>query len=129
MNKRTTEEVNELKVKLEELFYDQLEVNRIYDENKFIQWTLEFNDLTNYLCSGRTNYTRNYIELDNHLVEYAPKEVVINTLIHELAHVIEGITAKHNAKWKRTFITLGGNGSMFVDVERNKITSIITKYL
>lgn len=41
----------------------------------------------------------NYILISKFLVKYAPASVIVNTILHEIAHIIAGKEAGHSIKW------------------------------
>lgn len=60
---------------------------------------------------GMCNYTDKIIYLSCHFVALLPKEQIINTLTHEIAHALTP-GDKHGLKWKAAHKRLGGDGKV-----------------
>lgn len=56
---------------------------------------------------GRTYYRDKKIRLSKHLLEQAEEKDILDTILHEVAHVIAGPGAKHGPVWKAHATRLG----------------------
>src|SRR5687767_8722106 len=63
---------------------------------------------------GRCWYSRRLVEVNVHLAVKYGEEEFIETILHEIAHglVCETHNGGHTDNWKRTYIAIGGNGSV-----------------
>ncbi|MEO0588250.1 MAG: SprT-like domain-containing protein, partial [Planctomycetota bacterium] len=68
-------------------------------------WSVGFNRRKT-VC-GVCNYTDRRIELSRHHVELNDEPIVLDTILHEVAHALAGSRAKHGPKWKRIAAELG----------------------
>jgi predicted SprT family Zn-dependent metalloprotease len=60
--------------------------------------------------NGATHGHTKTITLSEHFVRANEESVVLNTILHEIAHAMVGTGHGHNEVWRRQFIALGGNG-------------------
>lgn len=56
---------------------------------------------------GRTFYRDKVIRLSKHLLEQGTEKDILDTVLHEIAHVIAGPGAKHGPAWKAVALRLG----------------------
>lgn len=74
----------------------------------FYGWTFKLN--TNKARLGVCKYNQKSIELSVHHVDSASEPEVRDTLLHEIAHVMAGVKAKHGFGWRRVALSIGCNG-------------------
>lgn len=69
------------------------------------RWRFKFDNAVRRfgLCSGRTST----ISLSRKLTELNDREQVTDTILHEIAHAIVGVSHGHNANWKRKCVEIG----------------------
>lgn len=72
------------------------------------EWGLEFDNSIKRL--GSCWYEKKVITLSKSLIEVNPVEVVKNTILHEIAHVLVGETHGHDSVWAAKHRELGGTG-------------------
>lgn len=70
-------------------------------------WRVEFSNTRR--IAGRCTYSKKTIELSRHLCAAGTEDAVYNTILHEIAHAMTP-GAGHGARWRSTFLMLGGNG-------------------
>ena len=70
-----------------------------------LDWTFSFADTKRRL--GVCKYRAKQIEIAEYFALNSPDELVLDTLLHEIAHAIAGPTARHGPAWKRVAIRLG----------------------
>ena len=73
---------------------------------------------------GTCKYRPKVIELSKLLTPLRPKDEVINTILHEIAHALVGIGHHHDEVWRRKFVSLGGDGkrcSSLDNVDKSQI--------
>ncbi len=87
-------------------------------------WTFGFDRAKTRL--GCCWYGKKMITLSRPLTEINDEEVVTQTILHEIAHVLAGHENKHNRIWKETLIRIGGNGK--VRYHTGDIQTSIAKY-
>ncbi|MEM9252753.1 MAG: SprT-like domain-containing protein, partial [Planctomycetota bacterium] len=68
-------------------------------------WTFAYN--RRKTACGICNYGDQRIELSRHHAELNDEPVVLDTILHEVAHALAGPRAKHGPKWKRIAAELG----------------------
>lgn len=76
-------------------------------------WKVEFN----YRAKGRLgqcNYQRKALIFSGIFVPHMTEDQFQNTVLHEIAHALTP-GHKHDAVWRRKFISLGGNGKVVSD--------------
>jgi predicted SprT family Zn-dependent metalloprotease len=56
---------------------------------------------------GACNYRVKIISLSKHLTELNSKDIVKNTILHEIAHALVGKGNNHNKTWKATAKSIG----------------------
>lgn len=56
---------------------------------------------------GQCNWRKKEIRLSKPFVERNPEHVVMDTILHEIAHALAGPQAGHGPEWKLTAIRLG----------------------
>jgi predicted SprT family Zn-dependent metalloprotease len=79
---------------------------------------------------GRCTYSKRLIELSLPIIRHAEEDDVINVILHEIAHALcpgDG----HGKLWRKTFISLGGDGKRFASMETSlgNALSIVAKYV
>ena len=47
------------------------------------------------------NYSKKFISISHYLAKINTEEIVVDTILHEIAHALAGIDAKHWPKWKQ----------------------------
>jgi hypothetical protein len=85
------------------------EVRRLAQEllasNGLADWTFTFNKSK---CNmGLCRYGPRIIELSLHFVESNDRNLILDTLLHEIAHALVGPGHGHDAVWKRECLRLG----------------------
>ena len=60
---------------------------------------------------GCCNYKEMTISLSKKLVELNDEELVIDTILHEIAHALVGKGQGHNRIWRRQAVSIGCNGA------------------
>ena len=68
-------------------------------------WTFAFADTKRRL--GVCKYRTKRIEIAEYYALNSPRESVLDTLLHEIAHAIAGPTAHHGPVWKAIAVRLG----------------------
>lgn len=68
-------------------------------------WTFRFADTKRQL--GVCKYRRKRIEIAEYYALNSPRESVLDTLLHEIAHALAGSAARHGPVWKAIAIRLG----------------------
>jgi predicted SprT family Zn-dependent metalloprotease len=68
-------------------------------------WTFGFADTKRRL--GVCKYRTKQIEIAEYFALNNPDELVLDTLLHEIAHALAGPSARHGPAWKRIAIRLG----------------------
>lgn len=86
------------------------------------KWTFAWNRCKTIY--GYCSYTTKQIYLSKPYVEAATEEDILDTIKHEIAHIIAGPKAGHGPKWKRVCLRVGAMPKRTVDV----IKSIPAKY-
>lgn len=83
----------------EKLKWAEQEANRQLRIFGLDDWTFKYDNAKRR--SGVCNYAKKQIGLSRHYVasENARKENILNTILHEIAHVLAGPKAKHGPKW------------------------------
>lgn len=76
-------------------------------------WSTGFN--TRKRTLGLCKYNTKTIEISTVLCKAISEEEVYDTCLHEVAHALCTYKDGHNAKWKRTFLLLGGSGTRLFD--------------
>jgi hypothetical protein len=71
-------------------------------------WTFEFDRATSRL--GQTNFSKKRITVSKHFTDAATEEEFDQTMIHELAHALLPVSAKHGALWKAKARSMGYKG-------------------
>lgn len=74
-------------------------------EHNLIGWKFKFDRALKR--AGLCSYTKKTISLSGHFVLRNPIEEVLDTILHEIAHVIAGPAAKHGPIWKATCLKIG----------------------
>jgi len=73
----------------------------------------------NNLRVGRCDLGKKKIMLNKNLIKYYDKKTIVDTILHEISHVLVP-NGLHDKLWKDTFIKIGGSGDIeFTD--RKKI--------
>lgn len=80
----------------------------LFAAHKLEGWKILFENVSSR--AGQCNYTNKTISYGILFMLHADREQRMNTVLHEIAHAIAGAGHGHDAFWKRTFISLGGNG-------------------
>lgn len=71
-------------------------------------WRLELDNAVRRL--GATHYHTRRITLSKHLIALNTEDIVRQTVLHEIAHVLAGPTAGHGPEWRRLARSLGHSG-------------------
>ena len=66
---------------------------------------------------GVCKYRSKRIEIAEHHALYSPRETVLDTLLHEIAHAIAGPAARHGPAWKAVAQRLGATPKACAAVE------------
>lgn len=72
-------------------------------------WTFEFDRATSRL--GQTDFGKKRITISRHFTGAASEEEFNQTLIHEIAHALLPVSAKHGPLWKMKARSLGYTGN------------------
>lgn len=76
--------------------------------HSLVGWSFKF-DKARRRC-GLCNYRSKTISVSEFYALNNPIEMVKNTILHEIAHVLVGSGHGHDRKWKVTAMTIGCNG-------------------
>jgi predicted SprT family Zn-dependent metalloprotease len=68
-------------------------------------WTFGLADTKRQL--GACKYRKKRIEIAEYYARNSPRESVLDTLLHEIAHAIAGPAARHGSAWKKIAVRLG----------------------
>lgn len=68
-------------------------------------WTFRFNNRK--MATGLCNYTRKLIALSKPITLVNSEDLIINTIMHEIAHALVGIGQSHNRIWQLKAIEIG----------------------
>lgn len=68
-------------------------------------WSFSWNDRVRTL--GLCNYRTREISLSTHYVKVACREDVLDTILHEIAHVLAGPYARHGPVWQAKCLEIG----------------------
>lgn len=68
-------------------------------------WTFAFDNAK--ARHGQTDYQRRRITLSRYFVELNDEDMVKETILHEVAHVLAGSAAAHGPKWRAIAVSLG----------------------
>lgn len=68
-------------------------------------WTFGFSKARRRL--GACKYQQKRIEIAEYYARNSPRESVVDTLLHEIAHALAGPAAGHGPKWKAVAVRLG----------------------
>lgn len=68
-------------------------------------WTFALSDAKRSL--GVCKYKKKRIEIAKYYAENSPRETVLDTLLHEIAHAIAGHAARHGPAWKDAAVRVG----------------------
>jgi len=91
-------EMGKIRQKAEELFV----------KYNLEDWEFDFDNAKRRF--GRCNFSRKEITMSRELTLLNNEEECIDTILHEIAHVIVGPGNGHNSNWKRKAIEIGCNG-------------------
>lgn len=86
---------------------EELAIELIAKHLPSMNWQFVWGNKINAL--GTCNYRKKHIILSRRWVIASPVEVVLDTIIHEIAHALTPGN-KHGAIWRSTFKELGGTG-------------------
>jgi hypothetical protein len=78
---------------------------RLLTEHGLHDWTFQYN--RSKINMGLCRFGSRTIELSIHFVEGNPDELVLDTLLHEIAHALVGPGHGHDAVWKRKCLEVG----------------------
>src|SRR6185295_10605804 len=78
---------------------------RLLQQHGLTDWKFALNSNKRRLGVCRQHLRR--IELSQHYVERNPEEHILDTLLHEIAHAIVGVSHGHNQVWKDMCHQLG----------------------
>lgn len=86
---------------------DELEnlAREFLDTVGLTDWTFKFNNNVSRL--GVCKYRSQRIEIQKHYAARNPEEMVLDTLLHEIAHALVGPGHKHGPVWQRMAEKLG----------------------
>lgn len=76
-------------------------------------WNFVFDHAKRRAGSCRQNSKT--ITLSRHLMALYPVEAVRETILHEIAHALVGVQAKHGPEWKACAQSIGGSGKARLD--------------
>lgn len=71
-------------------------------------WTFKFDNATSRL--GNTNFTQMHISISKYMVGAATAAFVEQVILHEIAHALLPVSAKHGHTWKAFAASLGYTG-------------------
>lgn len=76
-------------------------------------WTLHFDN--NKSAAGRCHYLKNKITISNDYIHSSTTTLtdIVDTLLHEMAHVIAGPMAEHGPIWKLVAKTIGCTADVY----------------
>src|SRR5690348_16539403 len=81
---------------------------KFYLPDYTINWTMSVN------AAGRCWYgSRKIIDVNVHLAIKYGEDEFIETILHEIAHVLT--KSGHTSQWRACYISIGGNGSVSVE--------------
>lgn len=69
------------------------------------EWSFAFANTKRRL--GACKYRQKRIEIAGYYAEHSPRESVIDTLLHEIAHALAGQKAGHGQEWKVIAVRIG----------------------
>jgi hypothetical protein len=78
----------------------------LMDQYGLTNWTFAFDRARNR--AGYCNRTRKQISLSGPLMSIWPQDACQMVILHEIAHALT--TGHHTAEWRRTFVSMGGDG-------------------
>jgi hypothetical protein len=84
---------------------EQLAIELIAKHLPNQNWQFIWNNRINSL--GVCKYNTKQIGLSSRWVRKLPKEEIVDTLLHEIAHAIAGYEAGHGHRWKVACVTIG----------------------
>lgn len=96
-------EVTKIKTELTSKF-NALKRNDKY-KSKLRGWKLNYDTAVSRFAVCR--FSKKEISISQVLIKYAGRDESIDTLLHEIAHVLAGLDANHNAVWKSFAKELG----------------------
>lgn len=99
---RNRQAKHEVKTELESL------ARQLFTKHNLVGWTFGYDNAKRRLgvCKHRTKQ----IGMSNNYIEILPKEKLIDTLLHEMAHAIVGKNHGHDYVWRQKAIELGCDG-------------------
>ena len=71
------------------------------------EWTFAFNKRKSAL--GVCNYTKKTIYLSEYFIARLSDDKIKDTILHEIAHAIAGVAAKHGPQWKAVCVRIGAD--------------------
>lgn len=85
----------------------------LIDKHGLVGWKFNYNkdQLTAGLCFTELKL----IELSALMCITNTIETVTDIILHEIAHGIAGVKAKHNTRWKKKFQEIGGTGKILFE--------------
>jgi predicted SprT family Zn-dependent metalloprotease len=97
----------------------------LMDQYGLKDWTLRFG--RGRKQAGNCDYINTRITLSAPLMLLWSEEHVRDTILHEIAHALTRGHPAHGERWRRTFLSMGGNGKRLWDTEDGR-TELPYKY-
>jgi len=94
----------------------------LMDKHGLEFWGFSFDNSKRH--AGYCQHNKKTISLSKSISVSCTKTLVINTILHEIAHALVGPGHGHDWVWKRKCIEIGGNGQRLADaseIEQDKL--------
>lgn len=111
---QTTEEIYEL-------------ARSLMNGHGVVSWKFKFHNSNRRV--GNCCHTEKTISLSKQLILACSKTLVLDTVLHEIAHAITGKNHGHDRKWKINFLRLGGSGNRLADTTQIDFSKIKFGYI
>jgi len=80
----------------------------LLNKHSLNSWRVEYVD--NQTIAGSCDYNNKRILLSKNFCKYNKEGIIIDVILHEIAHALVGYENGHNKVWKKKFIEIGGSG-------------------
>jgi predicted SprT family Zn-dependent metalloprotease len=101
-------------------------LRRLMNNYNLHHWRIGFNNRKRGM--GLTSYKDKKIYLSRNLINFAPDDVIINTMLHEIAHAIDFERrgrSSHDIRWQSIALQVGAKPSPYVDDDKIEYTKNI----